>query len=158
MGNEWKIWESCGKDLRWIIKECIQIIHWEQTCIFKAEVCFIRHIYKMIACESLMVFCTNLLHLTGVDINGNAVAQWWYHSLAVRKFPGSNLVRTSPVYPAVNGFLKGYPISDSAWSCQNASLWAPNRQPDCILPRKLRWCQIDTWSIVVIMSLKALWV
>ena len=70
MGNEWKIlWESCGKDLRWIIKECIQIIHWEQTCIFKAEVCFIRHIYKMIACESLMVFCTNLLHLTGVDIN-----------------------------------------------------------------------------------------
>ena len=32
MGNEGKIlWESCGKDLRWIIKECIQIIHREQN-------------------------------------------------------------------------------------------------------------------------------
>ena len=51
-------------------------------------------------------------------IMGNAVAQWLDHSLAVRKFPGSNFVRTSPVHPAV----KGYPISDSARYCQNASL------------------------------------
>ena len=56
-----------------------------------------------------VVWCSN---------KGNAVAQWWYRSLAVRKFPGSNLVRTSPVPPAV----KGYPISDSARYCQNASL------------------------------------
>ena len=48
------------------------------------------------------------------DVHGDAVAQWSDHSLAVRKFPGSNLVRTSPVHPAVKGFLKGYPISDSA--------------------------------------------
>ena len=33
---------------------------------------------------------------------------------------------------------------DSAWYCQITSLWAPNRLPDCMLPRKLRWFQIDT--------------
>ena len=53
---------------------------------------------------------------------GNTVAQWSDHSLAVRKFPGSNLVRTSPVHPAV----KWYPISDSSRYCQIASIWAPN--------------------------------
>ena len=30
---------------------------------------FDTYIYKMNASESLMVFCTNLLHLTGVEIN-----------------------------------------------------------------------------------------
>ena len=38
--------------------------------------------------------------------------------------------------------------------CQNINLWVTNRQPDCILPRKLRLFQIDTWSIGVIMSVK----
>ena len=81
------------------------------------------------------------------------MAQWLDHLLAVWKFPGSNLIRTSPVYPAV----KGYPISDSARYCQINSLWASFRQPDCILLRKLRWFQIDIWSIGVIMSVTALW-
>ena len=48
---------------------------------------------------------------------GNAVAHWLDHSLVVRKFPGSNLVRTFPAHPAEIG----YPISDSARYCQNAS-------------------------------------
>ena len=48
---------------------------------------------------------------------GNAVAQWSDHSLAVRKFPGLNLVITFPAHPAEIG----YPISDSARYCQNAS-------------------------------------
>ena len=44
------------------------------------------------------------------DQDGSVLAQWSDHLLAVRKFPDSNLVRTSHVHPAV----KGYPISDSA--------------------------------------------
>jgi len=86
------------------------------------------------------------------QVKWDAVAQWWDHLLEVRKFPGSNIVRTSSVHPAV----KGYPISDRARYCQIACLWAPKRQPECIFPRKLKWFQIDTWSIGVIISVKAL--
>ena len=39
------------------------------------------------------------------QLSGNAVAQWLDHSLAVRKFPGSNLVRTSPALSTLQ--LKG---------------------------------------------------
>ena len=49
--------------------------------------------------------------------------------------------------PFLSTAVKGYLISDSTRYCQIASLWAPNRQPDCILPRKSRWFQIDTWFI-----------
>ena len=59
--------------------------------------------------EQDLAFC--LLHYY-------AVAQWLDHSLAVRKFPGSYLVRTSPVHPVV----KGYPISYSERYCPNASI------------------------------------
>ena len=75
----------------------------------------------------LIPFCTNHAYFglksdpslvsTQFSRLGNVVAQWLDHSLAVRKFPGSNFVRTSPAHPAV----KGYPISDSARYCQNAS-------------------------------------
>ena len=66
--------------------------------------------------------------------------KWLDHSLAVRKFLGSNLVRTSPVHPVV----KVYSISDSAQYCQNDSLWESNRQPDCIFPKKM----VTDWYLV----------
>ena len=37
-------------------------------------------------------------------------------------------------------------------NCSNSSVWAPNRQPHCILLRKLRWFRNETWSVGVIMS------
>ena len=110
---------------------CIQSERW-----FPAQHCDCLCSFNYLCC------CSYYLCLISQICVGNALAQWWDHSLAVLKLPGSNLVRTSPVHPAV----KGCAISDSAWYCQNASLWASNKQPACILPRKLRWFQIDTWS------------
>jgi len=81
--------------------------------------------YQQSTCTGTFIFKHTQQWL--VLILGNAVAKWWDHSLAWN-FPGLNLIRTSPVHPAV----KGYPISDTARYCQNASPWVPNnRQPYC---------------------------
>ena len=139
----------CGCVGRWI---CMYL-RFQQHCStqrFHILTYYSSCIYLNTAFKFLkIIFFSQLLLFFYIRKRGGAVVRPLACHAKVPRFKSSQNFSCPPC-------SKRVPDIRQCTIMSNASLWVPKRQPGCILPVKLRWFQIDIWSIGVIMSVKAL--